>query len=163
MIGITNGKARFVGLAEASDEAARGDRMALVLVAHDSRKADLCAWALFNREVLTTCTLFATRSTGVALATQVGLEVNCLLSGPRGGDAQIGSLLAEGRMDAVVFLWDPLTPQPHDVDVKALLRIAVVHNAPIACNRATADFLLSSPLMEQSYERLVVEHTRFGS
>lgn len=161
MIGITTGKAHFVGLAEAGARAARHDRMAVVLVAHDNRKEDLRAWARFNRETLVGCTLYATRSTGVALAAEVGLEVNCLLSGPLGGDAQIGSLVAEGRVDAIVFLWDPLTPQPHDVDVKALLRLAVLYNVPIACNRATADFLISSPLVRE-YARYREVRRRHG-
>lgn len=122
-------------------------RMALVLVAHDNRKQDLCAWARFNRQLLAECRIFATRTTGRALIEDVGLEVCCLLSGPLGGDAQIGSMVAEGKVDMIVFLWDPLTPQPHDVDVKALLRLAVLYNVPIACNRSSADFLISSPLM----------------
>ena len=88
---------------------------------------------------------------------ELGLDITRFLSGPLGGDQQVGAAIVEGRIDFVIFFWDPLEPQPHDVDVKALLRIAVVHNVPIACNRATADFLLSSPLMQQAYERLVAE------
>lgn len=126
---------------------AEDPRMAIVLVAHDNRKQDLCAWARFNRDILAGCTVYATRTTGRALIDDVGLDVGCLLSGPLGGDAQIGSMVAEGKVDMIVFLWDPLTPQPHDVDVKALLRLAVLYNVPIACNRSSADFLISSPLM----------------
>lgn len=126
---------------------AQDPRMAMVLVAHDNRKQDLCAWARFNRQLLAECRIYATRTTGQALIDEVGLDVACLLSGPLGGDAQIGSMVAEGRVDMIVFLWDPLTPQPHDVDVKALLRLAVLYNVPIACNRSSADFLISSPLM----------------
>lgn len=123
------------------------ERMVVVLVAHDNRKGDLAAWARFNRLTLAGCTLYATRATGQALASEVGLDVRCLLSGPLGGDAQVGSMVAEGKVDMIVFLWDPLTTQPHDVDVKALLRLAVLYNVPIACNRSSADFLISSPLM----------------
>lgn len=138
-------------------------RKRIALIAHDNRKDDLCDWARFNRGTLAKHQLFGTGTTGGLIAEQLGLPVTRFLSGPLGGDQQVGVAIAEGRIDLVIFFWDPLQSQPHDVDVKALLRIAVVHNAPIACNRATADFLLSSPLMEQSYERLVVEHTRFGS
>jgi methylglyoxal synthase len=126
--------------------------MVIVLVAHDERKPDLVAWARFNRGTLAGCTLYATRTTGQAVAEEVGLDVHLLLSGPLGGDAQVGSMVAEGRADMIVFLWDPLTPQPHDVDVKALLRLAVLHDVPIACDRSSADFLISSPLM-RDYRR----------
>jgi methylglyoxal synthase len=152
MMDITTGRAHDVTLTDTPEVLFPGDRPTLVLVAHDNRKADLCAWARFNKDTLAGCTLYATRSTGHALAEEVGLEVNCLLSGPLGGDAQIGSMVAEGRVDLAVFLWDPLTPQPHDVDVKALLRLAVLYNVPIACNRSSADFLISSPLM-RDYRR----------
>jgi methylglyoxal synthase len=128
------------------------ERMAIVLVAHDERKPDLVAWARFNRGTLAGCRLYATRTSGRAVAEEAGLEVHQLLSGPLGGDAQVGSMIAEGRADMVVFLWDPLTSQPHDADVKALLRLAVLYDVPIACNRSTADFLISSPLM-RDYHR----------
>jgi methylglyoxal synthase len=136
--------------------------MVIVLVAHDERKPDLVAWARFNRGTLTGCTLYATRTTGQAVAEEVGLDVHLLLSGPLGGDAQVGSMIAEGRADLVVFLWDPLMSQPHDVDVKALLRLAVLHDVPIACNRSTADFLISSPLM-RDYRRYREERRRAGA
>ena len=103
--------------------------------------------------------LFATGTTGTLLSSELGLEVTRFLSGPLGGDQQVGAGVAEGRIDFVLFFWDPLEPQPHDVDVKALLRIAVVYNVPVACNRATADFVLSSPLMDVEYERLVADHS----
>jgi methylglyoxal synthase len=138
-------------------------RKRIALIAHDNRKDDLCDWARFNRGTLAKHELFGTGTTGGLIAEQLGLPVTRFLSGPFGGDQQVGAGIAEGRLDLVIFFWDPLQSQPHDVDVKALLRITVVHNTPIACNRATADFLLSSPLMDQSYERLVEEHTRFGS
>ena len=129
-------------------------RKRIVLIAHDNRKEDLLAWAEFNRGTLAEHELFATGTTGAIVAGALDLHVERFLSGPLGGDQQVGAAIAEGRLDMVVFFWDPLLPQPHDVDVKALLRIAVVHNVPIACNRATADFLLSSPLLNGPYERM---------
>jgi len=128
-------------------------RKRIALIAHDNRKADLLDWARYNRGTLERHELYATGSTGALLEAELGLSVARFLSGPLGGDQQVGAALAEGRLDFVIFFWDPLEPQPHDVDVKALLRIAVVYNTPIACNRSTADFVLSSPLMEQEYER----------
>jgi methylglyoxal synthase len=131
-------------------------RKRIALIAHDNRKSDLLAWARYNVGTLSGHALFATGTTGALLEAELGLEVTRFLSGPLGGDQQVGAALAEGRLDFVIFFWDPLQPQPHDVDVKALLRIAVVYNTPIACNRATADFILSSPLMEEEYERLLI-------
>jgi len=132
-------------------------RKHVALIAHDNRKADLLDWARYNRATLARHELHATGTTGALLSEELGLEVQRFLSGPLGGDQQIGAAIAEGRIDFVIFFWDPLEPHPHDVDVKALLRIAVVYNVPIACNRATADFVLSSPLMEQEYSRAAVE------
>ncbi len=129
-----------------------GVRKQIALIAHDNRKADLLAWARFNRGTLARHDLYATGTTGSLVADQLGLPVHRFLSGPLGGDQQVGAAIAEGRIDAVIFFWDPLEPHPHDVDVKALLRIAVVYNIAIACNRATADFVLSSPLMDREYE-----------
>ena len=126
-------------------------RKHIALIAHDNLKADLLDWARFNRGTLAKHELHATGTTGTLLADELGLEVNLFLSGPLGGDQQIGAAIAEGRVDFVIFFWDPLEPHPHDVDVKALLRIAVVYNVPIACNRATADFILSSPLLAAEY------------
>jgi methylglyoxal synthase len=128
-----------------------GVRKRIALIAHDNRKSDLLAWATFNRGTLAEHDLYATGTTGGLLSDELGLEVHRYLSGPLGGDQQVGAAIAEGRIDAVIFFWDPLEPHPHDVDVKALLRIAVVCNIAIACNRATADFVLSSPLMKQEY------------
>jgi methylglyoxal synthase len=128
-------------------------RKRVAMIAHDNRKEDLLDWAEYNSETLARHDLSATGTTGVLLHDRVGLDVARFLSGPLGGDQQIGAAIAEGRIDLVVFFWDPLEPQPHDVDVKALLRIAVVYNTPIACNRSTADFLLSSPLLDEPYER----------
>lgn len=128
-------------------------RKRLALIAHDHRKAEMVEWARENRATLAEHELFATGTTGRVIAEMLDLEVTCFLSGPYGGDQQVGAGIAEGRLDCVVFFWDPLEPQPHDVDVKALLRIAVVYDCPIACNRATADFILSSPLMGAAYTR----------
>jgi methylglyoxal synthase len=130
-------------------------RKRIALIAHDNRKPDLLAWARYNRNTLRRHQLFATGTTGGLLAAELGLDVTRFLSGPLGGDQQVGAGIAEERIDFVIFFWDPLEPHPHDVDVKALLRIAVVYNVPIACNRASADFMLSSPLMEEEYDRLI--------
>jgi methylglyoxal synthase len=126
-------------------------RKSVALIAHDNRKSDLLEWARFNRGTLEVHELYATGTTGALLAGELELPVNRFLSGPLGGDQQVGAAIAEGRIDLIIFFWDPLEPHSHDVDVKALLRIAVVYNVPIACNRATADFILSSPLMDEDY------------
>jgi methylglyoxal synthase len=136
-----------------------GQRKRIALIAHDNCKLDLLDWARYNVGTLSKHELFATGTTGALLATELGLEVTRFLSGPLGGDQQVGAGVAEGRIDFVLFFWDPLEPQPHDVDVKALLRIAVVYNVPVACNRATADFVLSSPLMDVEYQRMVFDHS----
>ena len=122
----------------------------VALVAHDACKQGMLEWARFNRDTLASYTLFTTGTTGALLTRELDLKVQRLLSGPYGGDAQIGALVAERRVRCVIFFWDPLTPQPHDVDVKALLRLTVLHNVPTACNRVTADFLISSPLFYES-------------
>ncbi len=126
-------------------------RKAIALIGHDNRKVDLLEWATYNRDTLAAHDLYATGTTGGLLASALDLPVHRFLSGPLGGDQQVGAAIAEGRIDLVIFFWDPLEPHPHDVDVKALLRIAVVYNVPIACNRATADFVLSSPLLAREY------------
>jgi methylglyoxal synthase len=130
-------------------------RKRIALIAHDNLKTELLEWAKFNRETLAYHELCATGTTGSLVADELGLPVHRFLSGPFGGDQQVGAAIAEGRVDVVIFFWDPLSPHSHDVDVKALLRIAVVHNVPIACNRATADFLLSSPLLDQVYPQVL--------
>jgi methylglyoxal synthase len=134
-------------------------RKRVALVAHDHRKADLLDWARYNRELLADHTLFGTGTTGQMIAEELDLDVTCLLSGPLGGDQQIGAMIGEARLDVLVFFWDPLEPLPHDPDVRALLRIAVLYNLPTACNRATADFVVSSPLMAEEYERMQLDRT----
>jgi methylglyoxal synthase len=135
-------------------------RKRIALVAHDNKKQDLLEWACYNRELLVQHDLYATGTTGHLLSEQLKTPVTCLQSGPLGGDQQIGSRIAEGKIDLLIFFWDPLEPQPHDTDVKALLRIAVVWNIPVACDRATADFVISSPLMTGEYKRLLPDYTR---
>ena len=134
-------------------------RKQIGLVAHDNKKLDLVEWAQYNRTLLAGHDLIATGTTGALLEFELGLPVRRLQSGPLGGDLQIGAMIAEGQIDFLVFFWDPLEPQPHDPDVRALLRIAVVWNIPVASNRATADFLISSPLMNGSYQRQVPDYT----
>ncbi len=132
--------------------------MRIALVAHDNKKSDLVEWARVNRDALSHHELLATNSTGELLETELGTAVHRLHSGPLGGDLQLGAKITEGGIDLLFFFWDPLEPQPHDPDVKALLRIAVVWNIPVACNRATADFLITSPLFDGEYHRTVPEY-----
>lgn len=136
-------------------------RKKIALVAHDNKKEDLFEWAKFNRELLAEHDLYATGTTGKVLKTKLDLDITNLESGPLGGDQQIGSRISEGEIDFVIFFWDPLEPQPHDPDVKALLRIAVVWNIPVACNRASADFMISSSLMSGVYQRLVPDYSKY--
>jgi methylglyoxal synthase len=135
----------------------------IALVAHDNKKPDLLEWAKFNRDLLAHHKIFATGTTGTFLEQQLGLEIRRLESGPLGGDQQIGSKIVEGEIDFLIFFWDPLEPQPHDPDVKALLRMAVVWNIPIACDRASADFMISSPLMGKAYQRIVPDYSEYRS
>ncbi|MDP9226492.1 MAG: methylglyoxal synthase [Actinomycetota bacterium] len=132
--------------------------MRVALVAHDNKKPSLLEWVRFNRGTLSRHQLYATGTTGTLLEEAVGLEVTKLLSGPLGGDQQIGAMISQNQLDLLIFFWDPLEPQPHDPDVKALLRMTVVWNVPVACNRSTADFLIASPLMEGSYVRTIPDH-----
>jgi len=121
----------------------------IVLVAHDAKKKDMVDWAKFNKGTLEKFEICATKATGERIIKDVGLRVKLLLSGALGGDSQVGAMIAEKRVDLIVFFWDPLSIQPHDVDIKAVLRLAVLHDVPIACNRSTADFLISSPLLRE--------------
>lgn len=130
----------------------------IALIAHDNKKQDLMDWAKYNRNVLVQHTIYATGTTGKILEQLLGIEIIKLQSGPLGGDQQIGAKISEGEIDFVIFFWDPLEPQPHDPDVKALLRLAMVWNIPIACNRASADFMFSSPLMLEAYQRILPDY-----
>lgn len=127
----------------------------IAMVAHDNEKKALLEWAKQYRSTLIQHNLFATGTTGKLLEYVLGVEVHKFQSGPLGGDLQVGALIAEGNIDMLIFLWDPLEPQPHDPDVKALLRIAAVWNIPVACNRASADYMISSPLVANEYQRIV--------
>jgi len=142
----------------ASNRVPMGHDKSIGLVAHDNKKRDLVEWAKFNRDLLAHHRIYATGTTGQMLEEELGFEVVKLQSGPLGGDQQIGAKIADGEIDFLIFFWDPLEPMPHDPDVKALLRMAVVWNIPIACNRSSADFMISSPLMDAEYDRLVPDY-----
>lgn len=146
---------------EADVEPLLGPAKTIGLVAHDNKKDDLIEWATFNRHLLGGHQLVATGTTGTLLEDRLGVGVMKLQSGPLGGDQQLGALIADGEIDFLVFFWDPLEPQPHDPDVKALLRIAVVWNIPVACNRASADFMISSPLMTSDYQRQMPDYAAY--
>ena len=143
----------------------------IALVAHDNRKKDLIEWVEWNFETLIQHQLISTGTTGSLVEKAIrsklkeddatDFQVLKLKSGPLGGDQQLGAMIAEGKIDLIIFLWDPMQPQPHDVDIKALLRIAVLYNVPTACNRATADFLISSTLMEEEYEPVVKDYSDY--
>jgi methylglyoxal synthase len=130
----------------------------IALVAHDNKKRDLLEWAKYNRDLLAHHVVYATGTTGQALERELGFPIRRLQSGPLGGDQQIGAKIVDNEVDFLIFFWDPLEPMPHDPDVKALLRMAVVWNIPIACNRASADFMISSPLMDREYSRLLPDY-----
>ena len=134
-------------------------RKRIALVAHDNKKRELIEWAIFNKTTLAKHKLYATGTTGTMLEEELDQSVTKLQSGPLGGDLQIGAMIAEGKLDVLIFFWDPMEAQPHDPDIKALLRIAVTWNILIACDRATADFILTSPLMQESYEPIIEDYS----
>ncbi len=136
-------------------------RKRIALVAHDNKKDDLIDWAIYNKAVLSKHHLFATGTTGKLLEEALDISVVRLLSGPLGGDQQIGALIAEGKIDMLFFFWDPMEAQPHDPDIKALLRLGVVWNIPIACDRATADYIVTSALMHTEYEAVVPDYKNY--
>jgi methylglyoxal synthase len=136
-------------------------RKRVALIAHDHKKPELIEWAVYNKTVLSRHELYATGTTGRLLEEQLDVPVRKMLSGPLGGDQQIGAMVAEGELDAVIFFWDPMEALPHDPDIKALLRLCAVWNIPMACNRTTADFLLTSPLMHQDYEAILPDYSQY--
>lgn len=136
-------------------------RKKIALVAHDNKKRDLLEWAKYNRDILAEHEVYATGTTGKILEKELEFEISKLQSGPLGGDQQIGAKIVDGAIDFLIFFWDPLETQPHDPDVKALLRMAVVWNIPTACNRASADFMVSSALMGEEYDRLLPDYDAY--
>lgn len=138
-------------------------RKKIALVAHDNMKPVLSHWALTNKALLSQHTLCATGTTGYGLEKTLGVAVHKYISGPLGGDQQIGAKISEGQIDMLIFFWDPFEPMPHDPDVKALLRLAAAWNIPVACNPASADFLITSPLLSEPYERAIPDYDRYIS
>lgn len=136
-------------------------RKRIAMVAHDHRKADLMEWAVYNKTVLAKHELFATGTTGKLLEDALDRPIKKLLSGPLGGDQQIGSMIAEGEIDILIFFWDAMHAQPHDSDVKALLRLGVAWNIPMACDRATADFMVTSPFMHDEYLATIPDYSGY--
>lgn len=145
----------------------------IALVAHDNRKKDLVEWVEWNYQIIMNHNLICTGTTGQMIehvlheklhtekASGAVNSITKLKSGPLGGDQQLGAMITEGKIDVMIFFWDPMEPQPHDVDVKALLRIAVVYNIPVACNRSTADFIISSPLINQKYDAIIKDYSYY--
>ena len=136
-------------------------RKRIALVAHDNKKAELVEWAEHNKVVLAMHELIATGTTGKLLEEQLDTPVKKMLSGPLGGDQQIGAMIAEGKIDILIFFWDPMKAQPHDSDVKALLRLGVAWNILLACDSATADFILTSPLMQTEYKTIIPDYSGY--
>ncbi|WP_242692098.1 methylglyoxal synthase [Aridibaculum aurantiacum] len=133
----------------------------IALIAHDNKKSELIEWAVYNKQALLKHSLIATGTTGSLLEKKLDTQVLKLYSGPLGGDQQIGAMIAEGKIDIVIFFWDPMSAQPHDSDVKALLRLAVAWNIIIACNRTTADFILTSHLMKHENEIILSDYSNY--
>lgn len=140
-----------------------GYRKRIAVVAHDNKKKDVIEWAVHNKTALSRHELFATGTTGKLLEEELDRPVTKLLSGPLGGDQQIGAMIAEGKIDILIFFWDPMEAQPHDSDVKALLRLGIAWNILMACDRATADFIITSPLMEGEYETSLPDYSKYLS
>ena len=136
-------------------------RKTVALIAHDNKKSELVEWAKYNKATLSKHKLYATGTTGTLIEEAIDTHVTKVLSGPLGGDQQIGALIAEGNIDILIFFWDPMSAQPHDPDIKALLRLCVVWNIPMACDRSTADFLLTSPLFHQKYEVIIPDYNNY--
>ncbi len=136
-------------------------RKRIALIAHDHKKEEMSQWAIFNKTTLARHELFATGTTGKMVEEALDRTVKKFLSGPLGGDQQIGSLIATGEIDIVIFFWDPMEAQPHDTDVKALLRLCAVWNIPMACDRSTADFIITSPFMHEPYEAIIPDYNSY--
>lgn len=136
-------------------------RKTIALVAHDNKKSELIEWAVYNKTYLAKHELIATGTTGRMLEEELDRPVKKMLSGPLGGDQQIGAMIAEGKIDILIFFWDPMEAQPHDSDVKALLRLGVAWNILLACDRATADFIVTSPLMQDVYETQLTDYSLY--
>jgi methylglyoxal synthase len=142
-------------------EVTLGAKKSIALIAHDNKKSDMVAWCQEHKAELLNHKLYATGTTGMIIEKDAGLQINKLISGPLGGDQQVGSLITEGDVDVLIFFWDPFEPMPHDPDVKALLRIAAVWNIPIACNHISADFLIASPLFNSSSKRSIPDYQAY--
>jgi len=136
-------------------------RKHIALVAHDNKKTALIDWAMANQKLLAKHRLYATGTTGIMLENALDQSVTKFMSGPLGGDQQVGSKIAEGKIDILIFFWDPMEAQPHDPDIKALLRLAVVWNIPVACDKATADYMFTSPLMNQEYDSVLPDYNDY--
>lgn len=137
------------------------DRKRIAMVAHDNKKSEIVEWAVSNKHILSRHRLYATGTTGTLIENALDQSVTKFMSGPLGGDQQVGAKLAEGNIDVLIFFWDPMEAQPHDPDIKALLRLAVVWNIPVACDRATADFIFTSPLMHKEYETILPDYAAY--